>query len=45
MNISDKRGVMKNSRLVQEVAGATPLIEGWEVGKEGVGLAASVSQR
>lgn len=40
---------MKNSRLVQKVAGAVPLIEGWEgmlvVGEEGAGLAASVSQR
>ncbi len=37
---------MKNSRLVQKVAGAAPLIDGWEemlvVGEEGAGLAAII---
>lgn len=36
---------MKNSRLVQKVVAAAPLIEGWEGMEEVVGLAASVSQR
>lgn len=36
---------MKNSRLVQKVTGASHPIEGWEVGEEGAGLAASGSQR
>lgn len=45
MNISERREVVKNSRLVHKVAGDSHLIEGWDVGEEGAGLAASVSQR